>query len=162
MFFERLEFDWPGVGDVDGDVGLLGERNPDFAWHVRRVAFLEQFGEEQIVARGGEDGIQHHLPGSAVVGMVDAIGGEQVLRVAGDQDIGFHLADDAHHVAAQVKVWDQRAVFSVQEVNRFCARLRQQLHVLPGVASRTVRLPECPGCDRCGLYRRRSAGNTVM
>ncbi len=81
---------------------------------------LEQFREEQIVSSGGENGIQHHLPGSAMVGMVESVGGEQVLGVAGDQYIGLHLSDDAHHVTAQVQVWDQRAVISVQEVNRFC------------------------------------------
>ena len=122
VFFQRLELGLPDIRDVNRNVGLVGERNPNFVRHMRRVAFLQQFGKEQIVAGGGEDGIQDNLPSSAMIGMVEAVGGEQILGIACDQDIGFHLADDAHHVSAQINVRDQRAIIPVQEVNCFNAQ----------------------------------------
>ena len=41
VLFERSEFDLPSISNVYRDIGLIGERHPDFVWHVRRIAFLE-------------------------------------------------------------------------------------------------------------------------
>ncbi len=59
-----------------------------------------------------------------MIGMVESVGSKQILGVAGDQHIGLHPADDAHHVAAQVDIWDQGAVLPVKEMDRFHAQRR--------------------------------------
>ena len=70
------EFDVPGIGHVEYGVWLAGERAPDFFWHVRFQSLGEEFGEEDATARGGEDRVEYNLSAGAVVGMVDAVGGE--------------------------------------------------------------------------------------
>ena len=52
-----------------------------------------------------------------MVGVVDAVSGEQRLRVAGDQHVRFELADDADNVPAQFKIGDEVAILAIHEVD---------------------------------------------
>ena len=122
VFEDGFDLGVPGVGDIHRDVGLAGQRAPNFLWHVRLKAFLEKFGEINKIPRGGENSVQDDLSAGAMVGMVDAILGKQILRVAGDEDVGLVPADLAHHVAAQVKAWDEVSICEVEKMN--CLRRR--------------------------------------
>ncbi len=58
------------------------------------------------------------MPGSAVIGMIDAIDRKQRLRIAGDENIRFELADDADDIAAQVEIRHEIAIGAIHEVDR--------------------------------------------
>jgi len=40
------------------------------------------------------------LTAGAMIGVIDTVLGEEILRVTGDEDIGFLRADDADNIAA--------------------------------------------------------------
>ena len=121
MLQQCFQLDVPGLGDVDHHVGLQGERAPDFLWHMRQVAFDQQFREKNRASGRRKDRVHRCLAGGAVIGVIDPVGCEQGLRVAGDKDIRFELADDADNVAAQVQVRDEIAVRAIHKVYRLHA-----------------------------------------
>ena len=113
-----MEFGVPHIRHIDGCVGLHGERAPDFLWHVRLEAFFKQFREVDQVACGREDGIEHDLPGGAVIGVIDTVSCEESLRITSHKNIGFVPADLADNVAAQVQVRDEVAIGVGHDMNR--------------------------------------------
>ena len=119
VFQQRPQFDLPGVADIQNHVRLGGQGEPDLARGVRLEALCQQFGEVVRIAGSREDGIQDDLTGGAVVGVVQPIAaeGKEVGRVAGDQDVGPFLAEDAHHLAAQFQRWDEVAILVVEKAD---------------------------------------------
>ena len=51
--------------------------------------------------------------------MVEAVGREQILRIAGNQYIWLDLADHTDHLAAEVDIGDQVAIRALQPVDGF-------------------------------------------
>ena len=78
----------------------------------------EQVGEVGCVASRGKYGVEHDLSAGAMVGVIESVKREKILRVAGDEDIRFVAADLADKVSAEVKVWDQIPVREVQKKRR--------------------------------------------
>ncbi len=116
-----VEFDIPSFGHINGGVGLIGERAPDFLWHMRLEALGEQFREIDDVASSGKDRVKDNLSAGAVVGMVDAVKCEEILRVAGDEDIRLVPANFADDVTAEIKAWDDVSIRQVHEMRRVCS-----------------------------------------
>ena len=114
---DGLHFDIPSVGDIYGGIGLVGKRAPDFLGNMRFETLRKQIREIGDVAGSWENRIQNDLSAGAVVGMIDAVGGEQSLRITGDEDIGLVPANFAYDVTAQIQVWDEVPVREVHEMN---------------------------------------------
>ncbi len=117
VFQDRFDLSGPGVGDIDHNVGRVRQRTPDFVRHVRLITLGQQFRKISGIASSREDGIQNHLTGRAMIGVVDSVGGEKQLRIARDQDIGLQLANNPHHITTQGKIGDQVAVRTIKKVN---------------------------------------------
>ncbi len=54
VFQQRVQLGGPGGAHVHDSVGLLCERDPDLAWHVRFETLADQLGEVLLVARRGK------------------------------------------------------------------------------------------------------------
>ena len=95
VLLQRPHLDFPGIGYIQDDGWIAGQRDPDFAWSMRLKAFIfYKFWKEERIICGREDRIQHHLTGITMVGMVDVvIASEEMGWVTGDEDIGSYLAD---------------------------------------------------------------------
>ena len=91
MFQDCFHFDKPCLGHINNCVGLLSQRAPHFFWHVGFITFHKQLGEICSVACRREYRFERNLPCSAVIRVVDAVGGKQVLGVAGDKDVRFEM-----------------------------------------------------------------------
>src|SRR5690349_6558764 len=75
-----------------------------------------------------KNGIHNDLSRSSMIRMVDAVGGEQSLRITGNQDIRFEFANDSHNLTAHMQVRNKIAIRSIHEVdgihtNDFCRRI---------------------------------------
>ena len=116
-----VEFDIPCFGHINGGVGLISERTPDFLWHMRLKTLSKQLRKVYDVASSWEDGIENNLSAGAVVGVIDAVESEEVLRVAGDEDIRLVPANFADNVTAEIKAWDEVPIWQVHEMRRVCA-----------------------------------------
>ena len=96
---------------------------PDLKTRAEILIAVTEIGNitERRLFRMDDGTLNRGLPDSAVIGMVDAVGSEQRLRVAGDKDIRFELANDADDITAQIQVRDEIAVGAIHKVDRLHA-----------------------------------------
>src|SRR6185295_6071865 len=104
MFEDRLKLDLPGLSDIDLYIGLHGQRAPDFLGHMRQMTLGKEFRKKYGTPCRRKNGIHDDLSCGTMIGMVDSVCGEQGLRIASHEDIGFEFANDAHNLTAHMQV----------------------------------------------------------